>query len=94
MGLTIGLLHLRQQEKYCVVTESYHMLNPTVLSFSVFPDGNQVYISVGGFIALNRHTGAHVSIQVKGFSQKQVHGGMASSYWCLQRTCKLCHNYL
>lgn len=49
------------------------MFNPTVLSLSVLPDGDQVHISVGGLVTLNGHTGAHISIEVKGFPQQQVH---------------------
>lgn len=70
-------------------SESHHMLDPTVFSFSVLPDGNQVHISVWGFVALDGHARSHISIQVKGFPQQQVHRWMASSYWCLQRTCKM-----
>lgn len=65
------------------------MFYPTVFPLSVLPDGNQVHTSVGGFVALDGHAGAHVSIQVKRFPQQQVHRWMASSYWCLQRTCEL-----
>lgn len=62
---------------------SYHMFNPTVFSLSVLPDGDQVHVGVGGLVALNGHTGAHIGIEVKGLPQQQVHRGMASSYWCL-----------
>lgn len=65
------------------------MFNPTVFSLSVLPDGDQVHISVRGFVALNGHTGAHIGIEVKGFPKQQVHRGVTSSYWCLQRTCRL-----
>lgn len=65
------------------------MLDPTVFPFSVLPDGNQVHISVGGFVALNGHARSHISIQVKRFPQQQVHRWMASSYWRLQWTCKM-----
>lgn len=65
------------------------MFNPTVFSLSVLPDGDQVHISVGGLVALNGHTGAHIGIEVKGFPQQQVHRWMASGYRRLQRTCRL-----
>lgn len=65
------------------------MFYPTVFPLSVLPDGNQVHTSVGGFVALDGHAGAHISIQVKCFPQQQVHRWMTSSYWCLQWTCEL-----
>lgn len=46
------------------------MFYPTVFPLSVLPDGNQVHTSVGGFVALDGHAGAHVSIQVKRFPQQ------------------------
>lgn len=64
------------------------MLNPTVFSLSVLPNGDQVHISVRGFVALNGHARSHVSVQVKRFPQQQVHGWMAGSYRRFQRTCK------
>lgn len=59
-----------QLNRRCVVEGSYHMFNPTVFSFSVLPNGDQVYVSVGGLVALNGHTRAHISIEVKGFPQQ------------------------
>ncbi len=69
------------------------MFDPAVFSLSVLPDGDQVHISVGGLVALNGHTGAHISIEVKSFPQQQVHGWMACSYWRLQRTCRLLEDF-
>lgn len=68
------------------------MFNSTVFSLGVLPDCDQVHISVGGLVALNGHAGPHISIEVEGFPQQQVHGGMASSYWCLQRAFRLLKN--
>lgn len=68
------------------------MLNPTVFSLSVLPDGYQVHVTVGGLVALNGHTGTHIGIQIKGFPQQQVHRRVASSYWRLQRTCRFLSN--
>lgn len=70
------------------------MFNPTVFSLSVLPDGDQVHICVGGLVAFNGRTGAHIGVEVKGFPQKEVHGGMASRYRCLQRTCRLSNSIL
>lgn len=49
------------------------MFNPTVLSLSVFSNGNQVDICVRSLIALNGHTGTHVCVQVERLSKQQVH---------------------
>ena len=68
------------------------MFNPTVFSLSVLPDGDQVHISVRGLIALDGHTRTHIGIEVEGFPQQQVHRWVASSYWCLQRTCIMLTN--
>lgn len=66
---------------WSVGSETYHMLDPTVFSLSVLPNGNQVHISVGCFVALNGHARSHVRVQVKRFPQQQVHRWMAGSYW-------------
>lgn len=70
-----------------MAAHTYHMFNPTVLSLCVFPDCDQINISVGRLIAFNGHARTHIGIQVKGFSQQQVHGRVPGSNWCFQGSC-------
>lgn len=62
-----GLVELlvKQFEKQ-MGTHTYHMFNPTVLSFCVFSDGDQIHIGVRRLIALDGHTRTHIGIQVEG----------------------------
>lgn len=82
-------LCLKEQLRKHLDMSTYQMLNATVFSFSVLTNGDQIHISVGGLVALDGHTGTYVGIKVKGLSQQQVHGGVASSYRRLQRSCTL-----
>jgi len=47
-----------------------HMLNAAVFSFRVLPNGDDVYVSVRGFIALDRYTRPDICIKVKCFTQQ------------------------
>ena len=67
---------------------SHHMFDPAVFPLGVLSYGNQVHIRIWGLVALNRHTGAYVCVQIKCFSQEKVHRRMASCNWRLQRTCR------
>lgn len=67
---------------------TYHVLNATVFAFRVLSYGDDVHIRVRGLVALDGHARTDIGIQVKRFTEQQVHGWVASSYGSFQRAWK------
>lgn len=60
---------------------TYHMLNPTVFAFCVLSYRDDIYVCVRGFVPLNWDAGTDVCIEVKGFTQQQIHRWVPCSDW-------------
>lgn len=63
---------------------THHVLDAAVLALSVLADGDDVHIRVGSLVALDGHARAHIGVQVKGFTQQQIHGRVPCSNRGLQ----------